>query len=413
MISIVIPAFNEEKRLGVSLEKLVDFLKNFNQEVEIIVVDDGSTDSTTAVAESYRNKLPNFQVIKLDKNRGKGFAVKTGFESAKGSVVVFTDADFSTPITEIGKLLEKINSGFDIAIGSRAVDRSLVKEHQSLLRETIGKMANILIQLLAVPGIKDTQCGFKAFAKTTSSKLFEQQKIYRYAFDIELLYLARKNKLRVAEVGVQWFNSPDSKVNPGTDSVKSLFDLVRIRLIHASKNGSLLEKFFYVVHKKRTFAKFAIVGFSGTIVDYSVYFLLTRYLHLTPLQANPLSVESAIIWNFTFNNLWTFSARNKQRALYKKFFAFQLVSFGGLMLSQMQILLYTHYLLIFDLVAKLLTIPVVAVFNYLVNNRWTFRDETSSRINSIAYLLLIILLFVVYLVLVRELTGSFSLFVTR
>ena len=199
MLSIVIPAFNEEKRIGSSLEKLIAFLQNYPKDSEVIIVDDGSTDTTVSIAEKYRKKLPNFQIVSSEKNRGKGFAVKTGFEKANGDVVLFTDADFSTPITESSKILEKINAGYDIAIGSRAIDRSLIKKHQNIFRENIGRLANFLIQLFAVAGIKDTQCGFKAFKKSTTAAIFSEQKIFRYAFDIELLYLAKiKGSLRIS-----------------------------------------------------------------------------------------------------------------------------------------------------------------------------------------------------------------------
>lgn len=411
MLSIVIPAFNEEKRIGSSLEKLIIFLQDYREDSEVIIVDDGSTDTTVSIAKKYQKSFSNFQIVSSEKNRGKGFAVKLGFEKAKGDIVLFTDADFSTPITESTKLIEKINRGYDIAIGSRALDRSLIRKRQNIVRESFGRLANFLIQFLAIPGIKDTQCGFKAFKKTTTAPIFSEQRVFRYAFDIELLYLAKKQGLSVAEIPVVWSNSPDSKVNPLIDAPGSLVDLVKIRIIHAKHNGSSFERLLYQIYKKRTFAKFAVVGLSGALVDYSLFFLLTRFYHLSALQANPINVEVAIIWTFALNNLWTFSQRNRQRSIYKKFLAFQTVSFGGLMVSQMQILLYTHFLAIFDLLAKFLSIPVVAIFNYSVNSRWTFHPEKVSKKLSIYYLLLIISLFVVYLILVKEITGSFSLFI--
>lgn len=232
MISLIIPTFNEEKRLGQSLQKLSDFLKNFNQEVEVLVVDDGSNDATVSVAHSFENKFANFKIIRLEKNQGKGQAVKTGALAAKGDTIVFSDADFSTPIEEISKLLEKINQGYDIAIGSRSLNRDLVKKHQSLLRERLGRIFNGLVQILAVPGITDTQCGFKAFKASSTKNIFEKQKISGFVFDVELLYLARKQGLRIAEVPVLWYNNPASKVNPIADALSTIYDLVRIRLIH-------------------------------------------------------------------------------------------------------------------------------------------------------------------------------------
>jgi dolichyl-phosphate beta-glucosyltransferase len=413
MLSIVIPAFNEEKRLAGSLEKLKNFVEDYPQEVESIIVDDGSTDNTVRLAETYIPKIKGLRILKLAKNSGKGSAVKFGFEKAVGDIVLFTDADFSTPITEATKLVEKINSGFDVAIGSRELDPSLVVRSQSFLRHKFGRTANFLIQLLAVPGIKDTQCGFKAFKKSTTKEVFAEEKIFGYAFDIELLFLAKRMGLKIAEVAVLWSHSTDSKINPLIDAPKCLIDLARIRLVHARNNQGFIETFLFQIHHRRGFAKFAIVGLTGAIVDYSGFFVFTRFLHLPPLQANPLSVEIAIIWTFIFNNLWTFRHRNKDRALYKKFLVFQTVAFGGLVVSQIQILLYTHFWGIFDLIAKFISLPLVATFNYTTNSRWTFHPEKISLRRSLYYFFLILTLVIVYLVLVRQFTGSFNLFIER
>lgn len=220
MISLIIPTFNEEKRLGNSLEKLADFLNSFEIEVEVLIADDGSSDKTLDIASDFQNKFKNLKIFNLE-HKGKGWAVNQGFKNATGEVVVFTDADFSTPITEIEKLISKINEGFDVVVGSRAIDRSLIKVHQNFFRENIGRAANLLIQLLAVRGIKDTQCGFKAFRKSTTEKVFEKQKVWGFAFDVELLFLARKANLKIAEVGVLWFNDPHSTVRPFFDTLQS------------------------------------------------------------------------------------------------------------------------------------------------------------------------------------------------
>lgn len=413
MVSIIIPAYNEEKRLKSSLPQLASFLQNFEGVVEVIVVDDGSTDNTAQVAQKFQNETTNLRVIKLKKNFGKGLAVKEGFFAAKGEVVVFTDADFSTPIGEIGKLLEKIALGYDIAIGSRALDRSLIKQHQNFFRENIGRAANMLIRLVAVGGVYDTQCGFKAFKKSSTEAIFRKQTISGFAFDVELLFLARKYNLKIAEIAVLWSNDPSSRVKAFSDTFKSLLDLIRIRLRHAQKSGTLTDKFFYFIHAHQTFVRFVLVGISGTAVDYLTYYFLTRYLHFSPLEANPLSVEAAIIWNFTLNNLWTFSARHAQKRFSKKILAYQITSFGGLMLSQTQILIFTNYLSIYDLLAKALGIPLVAIFNYLINSRWTFKDQTEGKAASPAYIFLIFFLFLVYLSLVYQLSGRLQLFLER
>lgn len=413
MISLIIPTYNEVNRLPASLDKLINFLKNFRLPIEVIIVDDASTDKTFQLASQYKSKIRNLRLVRLEKNLGKGWAVKNGMLHAKGEIGIFVDADFSTPIEEINKLIEKIDQGFDIAIGSRALNRDLVKKHQNPLRESMGRFFNFLVQLFAVKGISDTQCGFKAFNLNSTRNLFGQQTIYGFGFDVELLFLAKRNNLKVIEVPTLWYNDPRSNVNPIKDSLLMFYDLLKIRLIHADKKFGSLDKLLFLLFKKRTFAKFALVGLSGTLVDYLAFFSLTRFFLIAPLTANPFSVELAIIWNFTFNNIWTFSKRLNQKGLVNKFLTFQLVSFGGLLLSQIQILLYAHYFSINDLLAKVFTIPLVAIFNYFVNNRWTFRESGQKRVFTFIYLVTIIFLFVLYLLLVKGFTGKFQFFIDK
>jgi dolichyl-phosphate beta-glucosyltransferase len=409
MISIIIPAFNEEDRIGRSLEKLAAFLKTRKEDFEVIVVDDASTDNTKKIAEGFIGKIPNFRVLRLEKSpyAGKGLAVHDGILDAKGDVVLFTDADFSTPIEEIDKLLEKINAGADIAIGSRAIERSTVKKHQGILREYMGRTFNIFVQnITGLRGIVDTQCGFKAFKMPDCHSLFEDEKIFDFGFDVELLFLARKKGLKIAEVPTIWYNDPRSTVHPIKDSYRMFLDLIKIRLYHATKEGSLGDKFFWLLYNYRTFWRFSVVGVSNTIVDYGLFFVLTRFAHLDPLTANPISVETAIIWSFVWNNVWTFSERKVSQPLLTRFVVFQAVSLGGLALSQISLLIFNKFLNIFDLLAKLLTIPIVLVFNYLLNSRWTFRDISAGRAKWYWYTAFIIALLTIYLILSTLFTAS-------
>ena len=401
MISIVIPALNEEKIISSSLEKLIRFLSKREEGFEVIVVNDVSTDRTAEVAKSFSKKIPNFRLINLttSPHDGKGLAVNKGVLAAKGGIVIFTDADFSTPIEEVDKLINKLKDGFDIAIGSRALDRTLVKTKQSFIRESIGKIFNLLVRKIAALNIKDTQCGFKAFKMPASKKLFEQARIFDFGFDVELLYLARKEGLKVAEVPVLWYNHSESRVHPIKDSIAMFLDLFKIRMFHAQKKGTFSDKIFYQIYAHKTFWRFAIVGSSGTLLDYSIFFILTRYFGLSTLVANPIAVEVAIIWNFTWNNLWTFSERSIPRPLWKKFMIFQLVSLGGLLLSQNSLFIFNQILNIFDLLAKALTIPIVALFNYLVNSRWTFRDISAGASLWRIYITFVFALFIFYLLL--------------
>ena len=227
-LSIIVPSFNEEQRLPGSLEKIAAFVRERRPNTEVIVVDDGSTDKTAAVAESYKGKIPLLRVLSNGTNRGKGFSVRHGSLEAQGNVILFTDADLSSPIEEGEKLLAALAT-HDVAIGSRAVDRSLIEAHQSAFREFAGIVFNRIVRIkLRLPFV-DTQCGFKAFRRERCRIIFEQQTIERFGFDPELLYLARHHGLSTVEVPVRWAHSPATKVSLLKDSVQMFLDVFVIR----------------------------------------------------------------------------------------------------------------------------------------------------------------------------------------
>lgn len=227
-LSIVIPAYNEELRLPTTLERIAAYAKQFDREVEVLVVDDGSTDGTAAVAESFRGKIPALRVVPNTLNRGKGFSVRHGVEQSRGRIVLFTDADLSAPIEEADKLIDALEH-FDVAIGSRAVNRSLITVHQSPFREFAGVLFNKVVRIsLRLPFV-DTQCGFKAFLRERCRILFEQQTIERFGFDPELLYLARHHGLRAVEIPVRWGHAPATKVSMLRDSMQMFLDVFKIR----------------------------------------------------------------------------------------------------------------------------------------------------------------------------------------
>ncbi|ABA89001.1 UDP-glucose--undecaprenyl-phosphate glucosyltransferase [Syntrophotalea carbinolica DSM 2380] len=229
MLSVVVPAYNEEKRLSASLEVLCEKVGLFFPRFEIIVVDDGSTDKTADIVMTHSRKYSDVRLIRYEKNRGKGYAVRTGVLAAKGDFVLFSDADLSTPIEEVEKLFGALADGADVAIGSRAVRQSLILKSQPLYRMVMGKTFNKFVQLLAIPGILDTQCGFKLFTRSAALNLFRDCRIDGFGFDVEVLFLARKRGMDIREIGVSWVNSPDSKVHPIVDSARMLQDLVVIR----------------------------------------------------------------------------------------------------------------------------------------------------------------------------------------
>ncbi|HEY2461722.1 MAG TPA: dolichyl-phosphate beta-glucosyltransferase [Candidatus Acidoferrum sp.] len=227
-LSIVIPAYNEEMRLGVTLSQIAAYIRLSRRRTEVIVVDDGSQDRTVAVAESFGNDIGLLRVVRNGENRGKGFSVRHGMLEAAGEIVLFTDADLSAPIEEADKLLMALNS-CDVAIGSRAMDRGLISVHESMFREFAGIIFNQIVRLILRLPFVDTQCGFKAFRRERCVIIFEQQRIERFGFDPELLYLARRHGLRTKEIPVRWAHSPATKVNMLRDSVQMFLDVFVIR----------------------------------------------------------------------------------------------------------------------------------------------------------------------------------------
>lgn len=227
-ISIVIPSYNEELRLPATLERIAAFLGAFGGTAEVLVVDDGSRDRTAQVAESFRDRIPLLRVIPNDVNRGKGYSVRHGMLEARGRIVLFTDADLSAPIEEATKLFDALKH-HEVAIGSRALDRSLITVHESRFREFAGIVFNAIVRVILWLPYVDTQCGFKAFLREPCRIIFEQQRIERFGFDPELLYLARHHGLRAVEIPVRWAHSPATKVSMLRDSVQMFLDVFTIR----------------------------------------------------------------------------------------------------------------------------------------------------------------------------------------
>lgn len=231
-LSIVIPAYNEEKRLPRALGLLRDYFAARNTsagEIEILVVDDGSADGTARIAQEWAQEMPWIRLVSNGSNRGKGYSVRHGMLEARGRVALFTDADLSSPIDESEKLLAAIRDGNDVAIGSRALDRSLISVRQARLRELAGMIFNGFVRLFTGLPFHDTQCGFKAFVREPSRIVFEQQRIEGFGFDPEILFLAVRHGLRAAEIPVRWAHDPASKVHVVYDSLRMFGDLIYIR----------------------------------------------------------------------------------------------------------------------------------------------------------------------------------------
>ena len=230
-ISVVIPAYNEEARLGPTVRRVRDHLEARGGDFEILVVDDGSTDRTIAVAEEAAAGDVRVHVIAQPANRGKGAAVRAGMLAAAGERVLFSDADLATPIEELAKLEARMDAGADLVIASRALPDSDIRTRQHPAREMMGRTFNVVVRTLLLGGIKDTQCGFKLFRREVARDLFGRATVDGFAFDVEILWLAR-GTWTIAEVPVVWHHVEESKVSPGTDAARMFADLVRLRLRH-------------------------------------------------------------------------------------------------------------------------------------------------------------------------------------
>ena len=226
-LSVIIPTYNEERRIGETLKKITAYLSRQNYSHQIIVVDDASSDKTVKIIEDFREKIV---LLRNKRRKGKGYSVRQGVLSATGDFVLFSDADLSTPIEELEKLLFWLEKGYHLALGSRRLPDSEISIPQPFLRRLMGKIFNLLVRIFVVRGFCDTQCGFKCFEKKTANFLFGRQRLSGFCFDVEILYLAKKFKKRVKEVPVRWLNSPVSKIGPAKHSFLMLIDLFRIKL---------------------------------------------------------------------------------------------------------------------------------------------------------------------------------------
>ena len=229
-LSVVIPAYNEEQRIGESLTKIDDYLKKQGYDFELIVVDDGSNDKTVDLLKTYSRKITNLVILENEINQGKGYSVRNGILASKGDIVLFTDADFSTPIEEVDKLLHWLANGYQIAIGSRAMPESQIKIYQAWYRQLMGKSFNKIIKLVLNLDYYDTQCGFKCFQRDAALEVFKALKSCRFSFGVEALYIAKHLGLKVKEVPICWFNSTGSKVRLIRDSLKMFSDVLQIKL---------------------------------------------------------------------------------------------------------------------------------------------------------------------------------------
>lgn len=228
---MVIPAYNEEPRIEPTLRRVQEYLSGQPYSWTVLVVSDGSTDRTPQIVEEFAKTDPRFRLLAYKPNRGKGNAVRVGMLAAEAELVLFSDADLAAPIEEVEKLFPKVEGGKPIAIGSRPMKESRLEIRQPWYREMLGRVANKLIQALAVRGIQDTQCGFKLYTREAAQQVFSRCKLNGFSFDFEALMIARDLGMEIAEVPIRWAHQEGSKVVLWRDVPKSLFDLVKLRLM--------------------------------------------------------------------------------------------------------------------------------------------------------------------------------------
>jgi glycosyltransferase involved in cell wall biosynthesis len=227
--SIIIPAYNEGARLGTTLDRVLAYLRAQGWDAEVIVVNDGSRDSTADLVRGYARKHPCLRLLENPGNHGKGYSVRNGMLNASGDILLFSDADLSSPIEEAPKLFAALQAGAEVAIGSRWLQPELQTQRQSPLRQFYGRLFNVALRILLGLNFKDTQCGFKAFTREAAKKIFPLQKIERWGFDPELLYLARKSGLKVAEIPVAWAHVEGTRISPLRDGLRMFVEVLKIR----------------------------------------------------------------------------------------------------------------------------------------------------------------------------------------
>jgi dolichyl-phosphate beta-glucosyltransferase len=227
--SIIIPAYNETARVAATLDRVLSHIVERDWDAEIIVVDDGSTDNTAEIIREYEVKRPQLQLLQNPGNKGKGYSIRNGMQHAQGEILLFSDADLSSPIEEADKLIAAIEQGADVAIGSRWMRSDLQTQRQPIHRQLFGRIFNFMLRITLGLAFKDTQCGFKAFSRRAASAIFPLQRIERWGFDPELLYLAHKFEFKVAEIPVEWAHREGTRIRPLRDGSQMFLEMLKIR----------------------------------------------------------------------------------------------------------------------------------------------------------------------------------------
>lgn len=362
-LTVIVPAYNESKRISQTLRGIVQFFNGEGISYEVLVVNDGSTDQTAEVVKALN--LENVTVIDYGENRGKGYAVNYGVMHASGAWVLFTDADNSTPIEEYTKLAAQ-KDDYEIIIGSRYLADSKIVIKQSKLRILLSRIGNILAQAILLGGIKDTQCGFKLFSTSAAKRVFGKQTIWRWGFDMEILRAGRELGYKIKEVPVTWYNDEQTHIQSRRVFTKTFIELLTIRL--NSLRGFYKDS---EVSEEMIFFKFAIIGAIGTIIDFAILNFTNQVLGLSLLFSLTLGFSAGAVNNYIFNSIWTY----RQKLTWPQFYQFITVALGGLAINNVVVYtLSTDFSWKYNY-AKLLAVVIVFFWNYGLNRVWTFANS--------------------------------------
>lgn len=375
-LSIVIPTYNEEKRIDACLKKLKQYFLRQKYFWEIIFVDDGSSDGTTSKIKNQISKIKNCRLIENKENHGKGYVVKQGMLEARGKYILFTDADLSTPIENVETLLPETDK-FEVIIGSRYLSKKSIKLAQPFIRRIISRFGNLLVRVVLGLNFADTQCGFKLFSAKAAKDIFSRATINHWGFDMEILAIAKQLNYKIKEKSVNWYNDPHSKLRAGKaafETFKELFK-IKINLISGVYDSTKVTWLGKILRSKTVlqFIKFSVVGISGTAVDWLFYFGLTRWFGVFYLLAKALSFIIAAINNYIWNRVWTFESHQKKVALeFSKFFVVSLIGLG---FNTLIMYLVVEKLKFNDFWGLILATAAVMLWNFFANKFWTFKKE--------------------------------------
>lgn len=359
-LSVIIPAYNEEGRIGKTLKTMVAFLEQKNFDYEILVIDDGSRDKTKATVRDL--DFHSVKVLSYGENRGKGYAVNYGVNQAQGAWILMADADNSTPIEQFDKLFAETDS-HRVIIGSRYLPESKIAVSQGVPRIMMSRLGNLLIRLLILPGLHDTQCGFKLFEATAAKEIFAVQSIWRWGFDMEILRIAKERGYKIKEVAITWQNDEQSRIQSSRVFWKTFLELLTVK-----KNS------FFGQYRKAgrselgLIFRFGAVGAVGTILDYTILNFTHLVLGVNLFPALTLGFLAGAINNYLMNSFWSF----EQALSWQKLFRFLSIALVGLVFNNSIVYLLSELSDWNYNLAKLVAIVVVFGWNYFANRRWTF-----------------------------------------